>query len=312
MIKDRTTSHFDPNVPAVFAADDGAIIVDSRDSAAHFGKQHRNVLRKIDQKIAEIAKLEAEGGVLKSEQTPMPVFREVKSVDEQNGEEYRSFEMDRRAHSLIVLGFTGEKALKWQIDYINTFERMEAERRQPSRMTREDVRLMIREEIASGGKEVVRLIKGAAWGMVSGQGAKADRHFNRVHEDSAAIFSEVSDGFREVHDDIAETRLISAKHLLADQHVPSMPGFVTRISNKLRVFCVDNSRRHRRSPETKVYFYDLTAARDWLKAEGQAIIDAKMVGKKAEEKVARKAAEDASRGQGNLNLVELRPKKPAS
>ena len=37
------------------------------------------------------------------------------------------YELTRDAFVLIVMGFTGKKALQWKIDYINAFNKMEAE-----------------------------------------------------------------------------------------------------------------------------------------------------------------------------------------
>lgn len=44
-----------------------------------------------------------------------------------NGHKYRMYEMDRDGFSLLVMGFNGEKALKWKLDYINAFNAMEEE-----------------------------------------------------------------------------------------------------------------------------------------------------------------------------------------
>ena len=37
------------------------------------------------------------------------------------------YEMDRDGFSLLAMGFTGEKALRWKLEYINAFNVMEAE-----------------------------------------------------------------------------------------------------------------------------------------------------------------------------------------
>lgn len=37
------------------------------------------------------------------------------------------YEMDRDGFSLLAMGFTGEKALKWKLDYIRAFNTMESE-----------------------------------------------------------------------------------------------------------------------------------------------------------------------------------------
>lgn len=76
----------------------------SRDVAAYFEKDHRNVLQSIDALVAE--------GVLNYQQTPY--------VNAQNGQAYRCFEMDRDGFTLLAMGFTGPKALKFKLAYIDT------------------------------------------------------------------------------------------------------------------------------------------------------------------------------------------------
>ena len=79
--------------------------------AEMFGKAHRHILRDIERLI--------ERGV--------PNFEQTSYVHLQNGQEYRMFLMDRDGFSLLVMGFTGNKALAWKLKYIEAFNRMEAE-----------------------------------------------------------------------------------------------------------------------------------------------------------------------------------------
>lgn len=98
--------------PIVFI-DNGEVFANSRDVAAYFGKEHRNILRDIEKLIGE--------GVLKFEHTPY--------IDPQNGQTYKSYNMDRDGFTLLAMGFTGKKALKFKLAYINQFNAMEAELR---------------------------------------------------------------------------------------------------------------------------------------------------------------------------------------
>lgn len=77
--------------------------------AEKFEKQHKDVLE-------NIRNLTAENSAAK-------FFNET--TYKSRGKEYPMFEMDRDGFSLLVMGFTGEKALKWKIDYINAFNFME-------------------------------------------------------------------------------------------------------------------------------------------------------------------------------------------
>lgn len=99
-----------PGAPIVHAKD-GEVFASSRDVADFFGKLHRHVLDGIDQLI--------EKGV--------PGFRQTPWVHPQNGQTYRSFNMTKDSFTLLVMGFTGSKALEFKMAYINAFNRMEEE-----------------------------------------------------------------------------------------------------------------------------------------------------------------------------------------
>lgn len=101
--------------PVVFTKG-GAVFANSRDVADFFVKDHRNVLRDIDNLICE--------GVLNFEPTPY--------IHPQNGQTYRSFDMDRDGFTLLAMGFTGSSALQWKLRYIEAFNRMEAELSRPT------------------------------------------------------------------------------------------------------------------------------------------------------------------------------------
>ena len=87
-----------------------------------FGKEHFNVIRDIRNLIG--------GGVLKIEDTPM--FIETTYVNEQNKQEYPMFVMDRDGFDLLVMGFTGEKALAYKVTYIKAFRAMSEKLREMS------------------------------------------------------------------------------------------------------------------------------------------------------------------------------------
>lgn len=94
--------------------DNNQIVTDSRSVAEHFEKQHRHVLDAIRNLL---------GGMPKIGQTPM--FHETTCVNEQNGQTYPMYLMNRDGFSLLVMGFTGAKALEWKLKYINAFNAME-------------------------------------------------------------------------------------------------------------------------------------------------------------------------------------------
>jgi Rha family phage regulatory protein len=81
--------------------------------AACFGKLHANVMRSIR-------------ALLMAEPTLSQInFDLAEYVDEQ-GKPRAAFDMDRDGFTLIAMGFTGSKALRFKIDYIAAFNRMEA------------------------------------------------------------------------------------------------------------------------------------------------------------------------------------------
>lgn len=93
------------------------VVADSRDVASAFGKQHKHVLDKI-------------GVLLKDGRDLEPNFRPMMfPVATAKGatRHTRRFDMDRKGFMLLVMGFTGEKALALKIAWIDAFDRMEAQ-----------------------------------------------------------------------------------------------------------------------------------------------------------------------------------------
>ena len=87
------------------------IVTTSLKVAEVFEKEHKNVLQSIENLMAE--------------NSAAKFFK--LTTYKNRGKEYPMYEMDRDGFSLLVMGFTGEKALKWKIDYINAFNIMESE-----------------------------------------------------------------------------------------------------------------------------------------------------------------------------------------
>ena len=99
----------------VFKSNEGVAVTTSLKVAETFGKSHDNVLRDIRKALS--------GGVLKNEETPM--FEESTYINEQNGQEYPMFIMNRDGFTLLAMGFTGKKAMQFKIEYIAAFNAME-------------------------------------------------------------------------------------------------------------------------------------------------------------------------------------------
>lgn len=91
----------------------GQLVVSSRQIAGHFEKEHRGVLRDLDNLKEGVAQNWAD------------LFYETTYVHPQNRQTYREVLMNRDGFTLLAMGFTGQKALQWKLKYIEAFNRME-------------------------------------------------------------------------------------------------------------------------------------------------------------------------------------------
>ncbi len=82
--------------------------------AQKFDKNHRDVLESIRDLVKGCA-----------ENSATPMFEETTYIHPQNGQEYPMYVMNRDGFSLLVMGFTGKQALKFKLDFINAFNKME-------------------------------------------------------------------------------------------------------------------------------------------------------------------------------------------
>jgi len=97
---------------------EGTVFANSRDVAAFFEKRHDNVLRDIDNLIAQ-----GSSDLLLN-------FEElVAEVEIGSGAKRlaKAYAMTRDGFTLLAMGFTGKKALGWKLKYIEAFNKMEAE-----------------------------------------------------------------------------------------------------------------------------------------------------------------------------------------
>ena len=99
----------------ILSTQNGEPVASSRQIAESFGKEHRNVMRDIENLMM--------AGVLKNEQTRM--FYKTEYTHEQNGQTYPMYLMNRDGFTLLAMGFTGKAALEWKLKYIAAFNEME-------------------------------------------------------------------------------------------------------------------------------------------------------------------------------------------
>jgi len=102
----------------IVTARDGDVFANSRDVAAYFAKEHRDVLRSIDALVAQEPGLALRNFAQGS-------YTLAATGDQQ----HRCFDMNRDGFTLLAMGFTGGKALRWKLAYIEAFNSMEAELR---------------------------------------------------------------------------------------------------------------------------------------------------------------------------------------
>ena len=246
-----------PNQPIVIVKD-GHVIADSRDVAAAFGKQHRDVLRAID-------------NLLSQEEQCLRNFAQtvVERPNPSGGASIQSrvFEMDRDGFVLLAMGFTGKKALKWKLAYIEAFNRMETALRSGEPMSLPaDVRSTI------GG-----IVKGV------------------VHKELSQIIPS-----------LVEQHILAGRYNIVEGvcavEVAEMAGYKSGmrprgvsqfISRRLARYHEDRGVAVKRDKRglIRARLFDETTARNWLKAGGQS-------------EIASYVAE--RRGQGRLRLVEPR------
>lgn len=86
---------------------------DSMIVAELFGKRHDRVLRAIDNLVESLPK---------NGERKMFIQSRRKADD---GQFHRMYLMNRDGFSLLVMGFTGKKALEWKLKYIDAFNQME-------------------------------------------------------------------------------------------------------------------------------------------------------------------------------------------
>ncbi|MDU6534744.1 MAG: phage regulatory protein/antirepressor Ant, partial [Intestinibacter bartlettii] len=107
----------------------GQPVVSSREIANNFKKNHKEVLRGIDNQIE----------VLGGAQNCAGLFIESKYQHPQNKQWYKEYLLTRDGFSFAVMSFTGEKAAKWKLKYIEAFNKMEQYiKEQVPQLTEED------------------------------------------------------------------------------------------------------------------------------------------------------------------------------
>lgn len=124
---------------------DGVLTVSSLRVAADFQKDHRHVTE-------VIRNLTAENPAVKN------LFIESSYINER-GREYKCYELTRDGFSLLVMGFTGKKALEWKLKYIEAFNKMEQQLRSNSLNLEEIISRTVTAAVSETVKALIPLMQ---------------------------------------------------------------------------------------------------------------------------------------------------------
>lgn len=126
----------------------------SLEVAEKFDKRHDKLLSEIRRMYGDlIGKVGTQNGGAK-------FFQE--STYENRGKQYPMFYMNRDGFSLLVMGFTGKKALEWKLKYIeafNTMERVLSEKRTSNWITEREKGKLTRKSETDVLKELAEYMK---------------------------------------------------------------------------------------------------------------------------------------------------------
>lgn len=94
----------------ILSTQNGEPVASSRQIAESFGKEHKSVLRSVEDLVAQNCAAKS-------------MFYET--TYENRGKQYPMYLMNRDGFTLLAMGFTGKAALEWKLKYIQAFNEME-------------------------------------------------------------------------------------------------------------------------------------------------------------------------------------------
>ena len=106
----------------ILSMQNGEPVVSSRQIAENFDKNHRDVLRAVDNLKEDVRNF-------------AQMFFESTEADSY-GREQRTYLMNRDGFTLLAMGFTGKAALEWKLKYIAAFNEMEKKLADQPQLTR--------------------------------------------------------------------------------------------------------------------------------------------------------------------------------
>ena len=121
----------------------------SIDVAKFFGKRHDNVIRDIEDLISKLPK----SRLLNFEVSEISIPSNLKNVANKIIKAYR---MTRDGFTLLVMGWTGEKALQFKLAWLDAFNRMEEQLRKQQIFAEQDNSLITNEQQYELSSRVMR------------------------------------------------------------------------------------------------------------------------------------------------------------
>lgn len=113
----KTMTIANTNVNELVQVQNKQVVTTSQKVAEVFGKQHKHVIEAIEN--------------IKAEKSALTNFFYEGTYKAGTGKSYKMYYMNRDGLSLLVMGFTGKKALDWKIKFIEAFNAMEEKLRTP-------------------------------------------------------------------------------------------------------------------------------------------------------------------------------------
>lgn len=99
-------------------AEKGVLVTTSRNVAEVFGKNHADVMRDVRNILANLSDTDRNWGISNFADTPY--------TNPQNGQTYSEYLITKDGLTLLVMGYTGSKAMQFKLAYIQRFNEMEA------------------------------------------------------------------------------------------------------------------------------------------------------------------------------------------
>ena len=219
---------------------DGELVVTSRQVAEDFGKQHQHVTQAIENLISENSLLKSM--MMKSEYTT------------ERGRKYKEYLLTRDGFSLLVMGFTGSRALEWKLKYIEAFNKMEQAIKNPYGHLSKEVQAIFAldhkqqqlevevKELKDGMplfnvecKELQALVRKKGIEVLGGKGSQAYKNNSLRGKVYADIQHELKREFQVTrYEAIKRCQLIKAREIIADYKVPFMlKDEIIRVNNQI-------------------------------------------------------------------------------